>query len=746
MPSLQATAARRDVPLPPLLLLIAASLPLCAASEGAVGNCSLTCDDPFLRQQTGFPECATACGSESPDNVAGMVIAASTAVFLVLLSGTFSGLTLGLLSLTIEGLDIVISGGTETEKRWAQRIKPLRRRGNLLLCTLLLGNTLVNAIISILSADLTSGLVGGLISTGVIVIFGEILPQAVCSRHGLRIGAMSTCLVKPLMIVMLPVTYPIAKILDFALGREMSTAYNRQQLDKLLEMHMADEAITTDDQHLLSSALHFSSKVVEEIMTPLEDVFMISVTDNLDFDDLKAIYVSGYTRIPVYHNRRDCIVGIVYTKDLILVDPNDEIPVASILPFCSRAINASPKGTELQKLLADMQSSRSHLYFVTDDRHTTMRRRLPRVERVLGIVTMEDLIEELISIEIIDESDIVTDNISRKRLAFSKTQQRRIEFFEMLQRRELLSTERLLSNDSHIGGERPTAEEVRALASYLSNNVAAFRPPNMSFPLLRRLLLRCSISSVDEDSVETGRYVYVRGVQASFCCLVLHGRLQIRAGNEGFTSEIGPWTTLALQALTDVNYSPDFTARVECAARILIITRQEVNAVLGIASPAQQRTAAIASSADFRIDDVPQDHTSAVAPGDPQQYPAVPLTSACGPVLLQVGPPVVSATPGSCGQRTGGGVRSSRRQRPASPDRQALLPPSRSLDSSPVTAPRPVPPLMPTSMLLAPSPSDTPDRPQQQRDADRPQLRTPQSDAERPQQHDADRPRPTLLE
>jgi hypothetical protein len=268
----------------------------------------------------------------------------------------------------------------------------------------------------------------------------------------------------------------------------------------------------------------------------------------------------------------------------------------------------------------------------------------------------------------------------------------------------------------------------------------------MSFPLLRRLLLRCSISSVDEDSVETGRYVYVRGVQASFCCLVLHGRLQIRAGNEGFTSEIGPWTTLALQALTDVNYSPDFTARVECAARILIITRQEVNAVLGIASPAQQRTAAIASSADFRIDDVPQDHTSAVAPGDPQQYPAVPLTSACGPVLLQVGPPVVSATPGSCSQRTGGGVRSSRRQRPASPDRQALLPPSRSLDSSPVTAPRPVPPLIPTSMLLAPSPFDTPDGPQQQRDADRPQLRTPQSDAERPQQHDADRPRPTLLE
>ena len=560
------------------------------------GVCMASCNDTAMNAITGFAECVEVCGTPQSNTVS-KLIQAFVALVLVGFSGMFSGLTLGLLSLDIEGLDIIVNAGTEDERRWAQRILPLRRRGNLLLCTLLLGNTLVNAVISILTADLTSGIIGGLISTALIVIFGEIVPQAVCSRHGLRIGAASVIIVKPLMIAMLPVTLPIAAILDCALGDEISTSYNRQQLDKLLEMHVeegvvAPESITTDEQHLMSSALHFSSKQIEEIMTPLEDVFMISVTDNLDFDDLKAIYVSGYTRIPVYHNRRDCIVGILYTKDLILVDPNDEIPVASILPFCSRAINAAPQGTTVQKLLAEMQSSRSHLYFVTDSSASSNpnpRRRLPRVEGVRGIVTMEDLIEELISIEIIDESDIVTDNISRRRLAFSKTQQRRIEFFEMLQRRELLTTERLLSNDSHIGGERPTNEEVRALASYLSNNVAAFRPSNMSFPLLRRLLLRCSISSVDEESVRVGRYVYVRGVKASFCCLVLHGRLQIRAGNEGFTSEIGPWTTLALGALTDENYSPDFTARVECAARILIITRLDMQQVLGISSPSGQR-------------------------------------------------------------------------------------------------------------------------------------------------------------
>ena len=195
-----------------------------------------------------------------------------------------------------------------------------------------------------------------------------------------------------------------------------------------------------------------------------------------------------------------------------------------------------------------MQASRSHLYFVTDT-SGVCRKKLPRVEHVMGIVTMEDLIEELISIEIIDENDTVTDNIS-KRKVYTRGQ-RRIEFFEMLQKRELLLTDRILSDTSCIGGERPTADEVRAITSYLSNNVVNFRPPHMSLPMLRRLLLRCSIRSVSPEQVATGRYVYVRGVPASFCCLVLHGRLQIRAGNEGFTTEIGAWTTLAMQALTD---------------------------------------------------------------------------------------------------------------------------------------------------------------------------------------------------
>ena len=505
-----------------------------------------------------FQQCARECTSDAvaPSYVPNVL----GALLLLLWSGTFSGLTLGLLTLSLEGLEILVSSGSGDEQRWARKIMPLRRRGNLLLCTLLLGNTLVNAMIAIITADMTSGLVGGLISTAMIVIFGEIIPQAVCSRHGLRIGAASTWLVRPLILLFLPVTWPVSKVLDYTLGTEMRTYYNRLQLDKLLEIQMEDQAITMQDQRILSSALTFGAKHADGIMTPIKDVFMISVTDVLDFDRLKAIYTSGYTRIPVYHNRTDTIVGIIFTKDLILLDPNDEIPVASILPFCSRAVNAAPRSTLLPKLLSEMQASHSHLYFVTDGL-ANFKRRLPRVEKVVGIVTMEDLLEELIRVEIIDDSDVVTDNISKKKVAAAQRRvQRRLEFFEMLQRRD----EMLLMDRQ--GNARATADEVRALVSFLSSQIAIFRPPAMSSAALRRLVLRCSVCSIEQEELDAGRYVYVRGVPASFACLLLHGRLQIRAGNEGFASEMGPWTPIAMQALTDVSYKPDFTARVECGA------------------------------------------------------------------------------------------------------------------------------------------------------------------------------------
>lgn len=111
-------------------------------------------------------------------------------VILISLSALFSGLTLGLMSLDKTGLEIVMSGDDPEAARYAQIIYPVREDGNLLLCTLLLGNVLVNTLLSILMAEYTGGVIGLFASTFLIVIFGEIVPQALVRRKKLDGGVL----------------------------------------------------------------------------------------------------------------------------------------------------------------------------------------------------------------------------------------------------------------------------------------------------------------------------------------------------------------------------------------------------------------------------------------------------------------------------------------------------------------------------------------------------------------------------
>ena len=132
-------------------------------------------------------ECCTAFEAEVCAEESGWISAVPVAVQILLtilllcLSALFSGLTLGLMSLDITGLEIVMAGDDPVQAKYAKDIYPVRKKGNLLLCTLLLGNVAVNSLLSIFMASFTSGTVGFLTSTIMIVIFGEILPQALVS-------------------------------------------------------------------------------------------------------------------------------------------------------------------------------------------------------------------------------------------------------------------------------------------------------------------------------------------------------------------------------------------------------------------------------------------------------------------------------------------------------------------------------------------------------------------------------------
>ena len=113
---------------------------------------------------------------------------------------------------------VIERSGTPQEKKYAKKIAPVRQRGNYLLCTLLLGNVLVNSTLTIFLDNLTSGLIAVIGSTLSIVVFGEIIPQALCSRHGLAVGARTVWITYLFMILTLPLSFPISKILDKILG------------------------------------------------------------------------------------------------------------------------------------------------------------------------------------------------------------------------------------------------------------------------------------------------------------------------------------------------------------------------------------------------------------------------------------------------------------------------------------------------------------------------------------------------
>jgi len=179
-------------------------------------------------------------------------------------SALFSGLNLGLMSMDQTELKIVANTGTEAEKRYARAIMPVRKRGNYLLCSILLGNVLVNSTLTIIMDDLTSGLVAVIGSTLTIVIFGEICPQAVCSRYGLAVGAKTIYVTRFVMIITFPLAYPISKILDRILGVELGNVYNRERLKELVKvstshfgcgagpcMQMETPAVACSGEHIL---------------------------------------------------------------------------------------------------------------------------------------------------------------------------------------------------------------------------------------------------------------------------------------------------------------------------------------------------------------------------------------------------------------------------------------------------------------------------------------------------------------
>jgi metal transporter CNNM len=262
---------------------------------------------------------------------------------LATLSALLSGLTLGLMSLDSTQLEILMNNRAIDAKSaaYAKNIYPVRanNKGNLLLCTLIWAMVGANVFLSILLSSILSPLAGFLVSTFVLVVGTEILPLAVCNRYALVIGGYSAPIVRILMIMFLPIAYPLAAILDRILGKELGTIYSKTEFQHLLNIHTnrGIPGYSKDTTAAMTGALLYQDYTVQQIMTPIQNVYMLSSDVKLNYDNILQIFKAGYSRIPIYQgdNKND-ILGLLLTKDLIFLDPSDNISIEAFISIFGR--------------------------------------------------------------------------------------------------------------------------------------------------------------------------------------------------------------------------------------------------------------------------------------------------------------------------------------------------------------------------------------------------------------------------
>lgn len=305
---------------------------------------------------------------------------------LLFLSGLFSGLNLGLMSLGKEELQRKIKLGDDR----ASIVYQLRKNGNLLLCTILIGNVLVNNILAVYMSEMFTGTIAVIISTALVVVFGEILPQAICARYPLDIGSKAAPFFRIIMYSLYVICKPLSMLMDYFLGPEPTVRHSKFEIGEMIKDHEADETTDIDSREAktIMGALTFSEKTAWEVMTPKKNVYRFYEGDKITTELIEDIKKKGHTRIPIFKDHEDKVIGVVLVKNLIGIRKGSKV-----VNHSKTAVTVN-EDTTLDDVLDIFRKVRQHLLIVVDEH-----------ENVLGIITLEDVLEEVFGYEILDETD-----------------------------------------------------------------------------------------------------------------------------------------------------------------------------------------------------------------------------------------------------------------------------------------------------------------------------------------------------
>jgi len=279
------------------------------------------------------------------------------------------------------------------------------------LTTLLVGNNLANIALATVSVILFTGLFGSMpnaetwvtvmntvVMTIIILIFGEILPKSVAKYHSETICLKISSFIYFIIRIMSPITYPFL-VLNRKVTSRVETdnkiSVTESDLETIIDTMEEEGSIDEEEADMLQKVLDLSEITVEEIMTPRVDMIAIKVDE--DIDNIKEVFFKNrFSRIPVYDERIDNIIGVLSERDFYTkIIKGQNINLRRLI----RKPIFVPATTKVDQLIELLQSHNSHLAFVVDE-----------YGGLDGIVTMEDALEELVG-EIYDEHDDVDDPI-----------------------------------------------------------------------------------------------------------------------------------------------------------------------------------------------------------------------------------------------------------------------------------------------------------------------------------------------
>ncbi|KAI8647693.1 hypothetical protein BD408DRAFT_334562 [Parasitella parasitica] len=227
------------------------------------------------------------------------------------------------MSLDTTNLSILEIAGTPQQQYYASRIIPIRKNGHILLTTLLLTNTVLNETLPILFDGIFSkGFISVIASTVLLVLFAEILPQAVFSKHGLAIGAMFAVPVRVLIAIWSIVAWPIAKFLDYLLGTHTGFSYGVAEFGALIKLHDESQyehgTLKNETVIMLQNILNMQDKCIGDIVTPASTMLMLHSNTTLTINSVLQYIRSGYSHVFVYSNEDKEQLDVILDDQKIL--------------------------------------------------------------------------------------------------------------------------------------------------------------------------------------------------------------------------------------------------------------------------------------------------------------------------------------------------------------------------------------------------------------------------------------------